>query len=108
MFVCPGCGNGSLEIVESVDLERGGSLDEVAVQRVECAGCGFLGGAVYEESRRGRLGAESIGHYGYRLDGDEYAALGQRMRSLPTAGDWPGLHVFLALRHGDPFTLRLA
>ncbi|MEW6208229.1 MAG: hypothetical protein AB1631_07670 [Acidobacteriota bacterium] len=69
MFFCPECqGAGSLDIASVIDIESDSRSDEIALQVVECAACGFCGIAVYEESRRGSLDSECTDHYGYRMD----------------------------------------
>ncbi|HYH81950.1 MAG TPA: hypothetical protein VEX86_19245 [Longimicrobium sp.] len=70
-FACPECADpGSLAIAASIELPSDSRSDEIAVQIVGCARCGFRAAAVYEESRRGSLDAEAVDHAGYRMAGE--------------------------------------
>jgi hypothetical protein len=66
VFICPDCGEGKLRIVGSLSLPSDSRSDEISVQAIACD-CGFRGGAVYEESRRGSLDSDCWEHEGYRL-----------------------------------------
>ena len=55
-FVCPDCAEKSLDIGLSIELPSDGTHDGTSLQLVECERCGFVGIAVYGESRRGPLG----------------------------------------------------
>lgn len=65
-FVCPQClTSGSLNIALSLHMPPDARSDDIVLQVVECPRCEFCGLAVYEESRRGALDAESWDHTGY-------------------------------------------
>ena len=75
-FRCPECAApNSLNIARSIELPPDSRSDEIALQIVECAGCGFAGIAVYQESRRGGLDDESVDHTGYVIGEDDLKAL---------------------------------
>jgi hypothetical protein len=67
-FKCSSCGDPRLEISFSLELPPQGDDDEVTVQTLKCAGCGFYGVAVYRESRHGTLGSESWSYDGYPIE----------------------------------------
>ena len=67
-FVCPDClRQGSLQIVQSIQLAPDVRSDDIVVQTIACNQCAFRGLAVYEESKRGALDAEGWQHTGYRV-----------------------------------------
>jgi hypothetical protein len=70
-FECPACDDPKLEISFSLELPPQGDDDEITLQTLKCAGCGFNGVAVYRESRHGSLDSESWNHNGYPID-DSY------------------------------------
>ncbi len=111
MFRCPNCQQKTLAIIHSIDLPPDARSDEIAAQTVACDACGFVGAAVYEESRRGA--GESVSHTGYTLSAAEFSALNTLLASCPTPsnsgcdcvahqrlnrrtgnGYWNGLHGF--------------
>ncbi len=59
--------------------------DEIMVQTVCCAACGFRGAAVYEESRRGALDSECWEHDGYRMDALDVDAIAALILACPDA-----------------------
>jgi hypothetical protein len=61
-LVCPRCRDDTLVISASLELPGDCRSDEITVQVVDCAACGFEGLAVYEESRRGGFDSESVDH----------------------------------------------
>ncbi|MFN2214799.1 MAG: hypothetical protein ACK2UE_17145 [Anaerolineales bacterium] len=67
-FQCPQCSQSSLKIVKSIELAPDSRSDEISLQVVRCQDCKYEGLAVYEESSRGALDAESIDHYGYSVN----------------------------------------
>lgn len=88
MFACPECERPSgLRIVEVIDIESDSHSDEIALQLVECAVCGFRGIAVYEESRRGSLDSECVDHYGYRMDEADIDSLTALISRCPRPRD---------------------
>jgi hypothetical protein len=66
-FICPGCSGSRLRITAALELPPDSWWDEITLQVAECAECGFLGAAVYEESRRGALDSEAWNHRGVAL-----------------------------------------
>ncbi len=50
-----------------IELPPDARSDEITLQWVTCSACGFRALAVYEESRRGALGAECWDHRGYQV-----------------------------------------
>ncbi len=85
MFRCPKCHQKTLDIIHSIDLPADARSDEIAVQSVACGACGFVGAAVYEESRRGA--GESVSHTGYALPPAEFSALDALLASCPAPSD---------------------
>lgn len=87
-FECPECSaHRSLRIMARIELPPDSRSDEIALQIVKCARCGFAGVAVYEESRRGALENESFDHRGYRVGQAELAALRKTMRQCRQPGN---------------------
>ena len=83
-FVCPECTtHGSLEIVRKMEFPSDCRSDEIALQIVECSQCGFLGTAVYEESRRGALDSESVDHRGYKAKREDVELLIKAIDQCP-------------------------
>ena len=87
VFVCPRCRGGSLTITARIELPPDSRSDEIAVQTLNCSGCGFAGLGVYEESRRGRLDADSVHHRGYHVDAATLASIARRIRHCPKPKD---------------------
>ena len=54
-FLCPDCSAKSLIIAMRLELAPDSRWDEITLQTIACASCGFRGVAVYRESRRGAL-----------------------------------------------------
>lgn len=81
---CPECGEARLRIEEAMELGADERSDEVALQIVLCAGCGFEAVAVYEESRRGALGEEAFRHNAFPTD---ERALGEIRSFIATCRD---------------------
>lgn len=97
-FECGSCRRPQLRIVASKDIGADSRSDEVAIQVVECEGCGFRGIAVYEESRRGA--DESWHHTGYVVSHDVCERVSTDIRSgscrVPSeylAGDEPSFRM---------------
>lgn len=87
-FECPDCAAaGALRITGRLELPADSRSDEITLQTVGCRRCGFDGIAVYEESRRGVLGDESVDHTGYRVGREDLLALRSAMRGCPAPGD---------------------
>jgi len=83
-FLCPECSrHGSLRIALKIELPPDSRSDEITLQTVRCADCGFAGIAVYEESRRGALDTESFQHIGYQVAKSELRDLRKAIRSCP-------------------------
>ena len=88
-FLCPECSTPkSLKIALKIELPPDSRSDEIALQIVECTNCGFAGIAVYEESRRGALGSESLDHTGYYVSADDLKALRKTIKGCPQPSDW--------------------
>lgn len=83
-YLCPDCGAGTLAIVTLIELPSDCRSDEITVQAIACATCGFAGAAVYEESRRGSLDAESWTHEGFRMPVERASALCELLLSCPS------------------------
>jgi hypothetical protein len=83
-FACPNCGTpSSLRITSSIELPPDSRSDEIALQIVACARCGFRGAAVYEESRRGSLDSEAVDHRGYRVPAESLNSLIAQIGACP-------------------------
>jgi hypothetical protein len=74
-FICPECLQNRLTITTRIELEGDSRSDDIALQLLDCASCGFNSIAVYEESRRGALDAESYDHYGYKISGEDFRSI---------------------------------
>ncbi|HSO27941.1 MAG TPA: hypothetical protein VLS48_07705 [Anaerolineales bacterium] len=85
-FRCPVCGDPQgLQIAASLELPGDAQMDEISLQAVRCAACGFCGSAVYAESRRGALDDESWRHQGYGMAPEEFAWLQRSLLSCPNS-----------------------
>ena len=82
-LLCPKCNRASLRICVSLELPGDCRSDEIALQIVRCEECGFRGLAVYEESRRGRLDAESVDHRVYPVDRHALRTIERQMKTCP-------------------------
>ena len=82
-FQCPSCSRPQLNITAVLELPADSRSDEIALQIVECAHCGFEGIAVYEESRRGALDSDSFDHAGYEVAADDLARLRDDIAHCP-------------------------
>jgi hypothetical protein len=122
-FVCPECSSaGSLRITHSLELPPDSRSDEITLQIVRCVRCGFVGIAVYEESRRGSLDDESVDHTGYHASREDVLALQKAISACPAprnarcrcathrrlghrgrSGRWDGL---AETRLGAPFAMK--
>lgn len=82
-FKCPRCREQTLLIAESAELGPDDVSDERSLQLITCP-CGFVGTALYEESRRGA--GESFRHRGYELGPAEVEVVRQHMarKKMPT------------------------
>ena len=86
-FECTSCGDPTLEISFSMELPPQGDDDEVTVQTLKCAGCGFHGVAIYRESRHGSLGSESWRHDGYPVEDEALERLYEALLLCPKPRD---------------------
>jgi hypothetical protein len=87
-FRCPNCTTaGSLKIRSRIELPPDSRSDEITLQIVSCARCGFAGVAVYEESRRGALDDDSFDHTGYHVSKDDLRALRKTIAQCPKPRD---------------------
>ena len=87
-FLCPDCSTNSLSIGLRLELPPDCWWDEITLQAVECSQCGFVGIAVYEESRRGAVDTETIDHRGYRVSADDFETLKETIKQCPEPGNW--------------------
>jgi hypothetical protein len=62
-FRCPACNSAALSIAHRIELPADDRDDEIALQVVRCAPCGFTALADYRESRRGA--SDRVGHFGH-------------------------------------------
>ena len=86
-FACPECGDpGAMDITSAIELSPDSMWDEIALQLVVCARCGFRAAAVYQESRRGSLDSEAVDHTGYRIPSETAAALAAQIAACPSPG----------------------
>jgi hypothetical protein len=83
VFYCPQCLAFSLQICSTLELPFDSRSDEISLQILKCAKCGFVGLGVYEESRRGKLDSESIEHRGYILDDSEMSNIEKMIKKCP-------------------------
>ena len=86
-FECPSCRRKSMEISFSLELLPQGDDDEITLQTLQCAACGFHGAAVYRESRHGNLGSESWSHDGYPIADEPLERLYKALLICPRPGD---------------------
>jgi hypothetical protein len=83
-FICPDCSQAGLKIRSSIALPADSRSDEIALQTVVCSHCGLRAIAVYEESRRGSLEAESWDHTGYRVSRADFNMLAADLKHCLT------------------------
>ncbi|MBI3678058.1 MAG: hypothetical protein HY243_15725 [Proteobacteria bacterium] len=83
-LLCPDCARHALVVGPAIELPADASSDEIALQIVSCANCGCRALAVYEESRRGVLGAEATRHTGYRVPVATLSAIAGLIEQCPT------------------------
>ncbi len=87
-LLCPDCaGRGALLIEAFMEIPPDSRSDEITIQLVKCGSCEFIGAAVYEESRRGRLDDESVDHYGFRLERADWERLAKMLKACPRPRD---------------------
>ena len=83
-FLCPDCSAaGMLNITQSLELPADSRSDEITLQVVKCTRCGFETIAVYEESRRGGFGDESVDHRGYYVGESDLRMLKKKINQCP-------------------------
>ena len=87
MSACPGCSGPSLAITQELELGPDGDSDEISIQALRCAVCGFCAAASYEESRRGRLDHECWRHWAFRITPEHYAKLASSLAACPSPRD---------------------
>jgi len=87
-FSCPDCRfPARFEIASSLELPPDTNWDEISMQIVRCANCGFCGVALYQESRRGAFGKSLIVHQGYAVALQNIGILEQAIATCPSPGD---------------------
>jgi len=82
-FLCPTCSQPHLKITAVLELPSDSRSDEIALQIVKCARCGFAGIAVYEESRRGALDSQSFDHTAYEVASAALARVSEDIARCP-------------------------
>jgi hypothetical protein len=82
-FLCAECGNPTLAITSAIELPADRRSDEIALQLVACARCGFRAVAVYEESRRGSFDSEAVDHAGYRVTAETLDSIAAQIAACP-------------------------
>ncbi len=83
-FICPKCSTkGTLEISQSIALPPDNRSDDIIIQILACRQCGFRGGAIFEESRRGAMTGESWQHTGFLVRDIQLDALIAVMSGCP-------------------------
>ena len=86
-----GCGvcktTNALKIVQTLVLPPDSRSDDIILQVIKCAQCGFKGLAVYEESRRGALDSESWSHTAYRVASQDLKSVVAAIRACPAPRD---------------------
>lgn len=83
-FMCPDCKSNALQIAHSLELPPDAYDDEITLQVVRCAQCGFHALAVYRESRHGALDSESWRHEGYRVSEEDFQLIRHAVRRCPS------------------------
>jgi hypothetical protein len=87
-FSCPECASpASLVITSGLELAPDANWDEISVQILRCANCGFCGVALYQESRRGAFGDSLVVHQGYAVALQNFRILEQAIAACPSPGD---------------------
>ncbi len=82
-MICPECQSQALTIERSLELPPDGDNDEITLQTVACAHCGFQALALYRESRRGALDSESWVHEGLRVSPEDFQAISDMIEGCP-------------------------
>ena len=83
-FRCPRCSTPrALRITKKLELPPDSRSDEITLQTIKCSRCQFAAVAVYEESRRGSLGDESIDHRGYMVNKSDFAWIKGKIGACP-------------------------
>ena len=83
-MVCPECSKaGWLKITANLELPYDSRSDEIALQIIKCMHCRFETIAVYEESRRGAMGEESIDHRAYYVKESDLEWVKKQMSYCP-------------------------
>ena len=73
-----------LNITQSLELPADSRSDEITLQVVKCTRCGFETIAVYEESRRGSFGDESVDHRGYYVSESGLRKVKKKISQCPS------------------------
>lgn len=103
-FKCPNCSENTLSIERALELPPDAREDEITLQVLICARCGFEGLAVYGESRRGALDSEAWRHEGYRVSAEDLAKIRELVERCPAPRDQScgcAAHEKLGSRRGD-------
>jgi hypothetical protein len=84
-LVCPECSTeGWLKITNSLELPYDSRSDEITLQVIKCMRCRFETIAVYEESRRGGFGDESVDHRGYYVSESDLQWVKKQISHCPS------------------------
>jgi hypothetical protein len=87
-YLCPACERGYLRTETVLELPADGNDDEIQLQLLKCASCGFEALGVYRESRHGKLeGNESWHHDGYQVSAGGLNSLRDAIASCPAQKD---------------------
>lgn len=83
-FRCPDCSTpGWMRIADKIELPPDSRSDEIMLQVVKCGRCRFEAIAVYEESRRGSFGDESVDHRGYYVSEADLKIVKDKISKCP-------------------------
>ena len=64
---CPACQAPALIVAQTLELPGDATWDEITLQTLHCAQCGWHGLGTYTESRRGALDSECWEHWAYEI-----------------------------------------
>src|SRR5258708_19227413 len=89
-YECPQCAAAALEIGVTIELHATRDDDEVQIQLLKCAACGFEALGVYRESRHGSLDdRDSWHHDGYQGKASGLESLRRAIELGPGSKDRP-------------------
>jgi hypothetical protein len=82
-MLCPDCNANTLHVQRSLELPPDGYNDKIRLQLVGCTTCGLEALAVYKETRRGSLDAESWQHEGLRVSETDFQTVAAAIQRCP-------------------------